>query len=167
MNSQSVSPVASSSVPQDENSEDNSAEQAVIAHEESPVEALPIEERVFDASQTVESLTDEYFQAREDMTALNQELKEARERHGEFEELQKLSEQSRQIRKRMKLDEEIGILTEKAATIRERQNLLKEMIKMKLVENGEEEIKRGKRKLKVTSVLKEVRDEEALDFEEE
>lgn len=114
----------------------------------------------FDPIQTVDSLTDEYFQAREDLKTLNLEIREAKEQHQEFEELQKLSEQLRQVRKRMKFDEAIAMLDEKAITLRERQKLLKEMIKIKLIKSGEEEIQRGKKKLKVTSILKEVRNEE-------
>lgn len=129
---------------------------------DSTTEANSKQSETFDPSQTIDSLADEYFQTREDLRTLNLELKEAKEQHQEFEELQKLSEQLRQIRKRMKFDEEIALLDEKAGTMRERQKLLKEMIKIKLVKSGEEEIQRGKKKLKVTSVLKEMRIEDDI-----
>lgn len=142
----------------DTNNIDNTDKISVDSTEDMPTK----QDETFDPSQTIDSLTDEYFQTREDLRTLNLELKEAKEQHQEFEELQKLSEQLRQIRKRMKFDEEIALLDEKAGTLRERQKLLKEMIKIKLVKSGEEEIQRGKKKLKVTSVLKEMRIEEDI-----
>ncbi|MBN1618468.1 hypothetical protein JW887_03945 [Candidatus Dojkabacteria bacterium] len=119
-----------------------------------------------DPEENIDVLTDEYFQNKDLLITLRDDIKEAQEKHPEFENLNKLNEQTRAIRKRMKVDEELENLNEKASAIRDRQKLLKEVIAFKLVEKGEEEIVRGNKKLKVTPNLKEMKNEESLDFGE-
>jgi vacuolar-type H+-ATPase subunit I/STV1 len=97
----------------------------------------------FSPEESVDSLTEQYFQAREDLKVLNAELRESKDVHPEQEELKKISKQASEIRKRMKMDEQIGMLDEKAKTLREKQRLLKEMIKIKLEEEEKEEIAWG------------------------
>jgi hypothetical protein len=120
----------------------------------------------FEPSQSIEELTEEYFQAKQDLRESNKQLRELKDEHPEADELKKLSDQARQIRKRMKMEEDIGMLHENSKKLRERKKMLKELIKIKLQTKGVDEVVRGQKKLKVTAVLKEMKNEEPLDFED-
>jgi hypothetical protein len=102
----------------------------------------------------------EYFQIKKVLKDLRSELKELRENHEVWEELQKVSEKAKRLRLELRDDLEMSKLDQKVDSLRERQKLLKEIIKMELIKSGETEVKGPGRKLKIVQELKEMKDEE-------
>lgn len=111
---------------------------------------------------TVEGLdkVEEYFKMKDIMRTLRNDLKDLKLQNPEVEELEKLTKRVKEIREKIKDDESIKALEEKISTSKERLDLLKELIRIDLLEKAQEEVKRNGRKLKVVSVLKEMRDGE-------
>ncbi len=111
---------------------------------------------------TVEGLdkVEEYFKMKDIMRTLRNDLKDLKLQNPEVEELDKLTKRVKEIREKIKDDESIKALEEKISTSKERLDLLKELIRIDLLEKAQEEVKRNGRKLKVVSVLKEMRDGE-------
>jgi hypothetical protein len=103
---------------------------------------------------------DEYFQIKKSLKTLRADLKDLKEEHEDTAELKELSEKVKSLRDKINNDESIYALKEKLATLKERQDLIKEIIKMQLLEESQEEIKVEGRKLKLIQVLKEMKDEE-------
>ncbi len=111
---------------------------------------------------TVEGLdkVEEYFKMKDIMRTLRNDLKDLKLQNPEIDELDKLSKRVKEIREKIKEDETIKALEEKISTSKERLDLLKELIRIDLLEKAQEEVKRNGRKLKVVSILKEMRDGE-------
>lgn len=111
---------------------------------------------------TVEGLdkVEEYFKMKDIMRVLRNDLKDLKLQNPEVEELDKLLKRVKEIREKVKEDESVKALEEKISASKERMDLLKELIRIDLLEKAQEEVKRNGRKLKVVSVLKEMRDGE-------
>jgi hypothetical protein len=111
---------------------------------------------------TVEGLdkVEEYFKMKDIIRNLRNDLKDLKLQNPEIEELDKLTKRVKEIREKVKEDETIKTLEEKISNSKERMDLLKELIRIDLLETAQEEVKRNGRKLKVVSVLKEMRDGE-------
>lgn len=111
---------------------------------------------------TVEGLdkVEEYFKMKDIMRTLRNDLKDLKLQKPEIEELDKILKRAKQLREKIKEDESIKALEEKISTSKERMDLIKELIRIDLLEKAQEEVKRNGRKLKVVSVLKEMRDGE-------
>jgi hypothetical protein len=89
---------------------------------------------------------------------LRAELKEFKESHEDFTKADKLAKELKILREKIANQTEVRILSDKIATLNERMELLKEIIKMQLLELNQEEIAHDGRKLKLVKVLKEMRD---------
>lgn len=111
---------------------------------------------------TVEGLdkVEEYFKMKDIMRNLRNDLKDLKLQNPDIEELDKLTKRVKEIREKVKEEESIKLLEEKISNSKERLDLLKELIRIDLLEKAQEEVKRNGRKLKVVSVLKEMRDGE-------
>lgn len=65
----------------------------------------------------------------------------------------------KELKEEVKNDETVKTLTEKLSVNKERMELLKELIRIELLESAQEEVKRNGRKLKIMNILKEMKDE--------
>lgn len=102
---------------------------------------------------------DEYFRAKDSARTLRNDLKDYKAQMPEVEELEKLMKKVKELREKIKEDETVRELTEKIQTTKERQDLLKELIRIDLLESGLEEVKHNGRKLRIINTIKELRDE--------
>ncbi|RMD76920.1 hypothetical protein D6810_02555 [Candidatus Dojkabacteria bacterium] len=108
---------------------------------------------------TSEEKFDEYCKLKEVVKTLNTDLKNLISNHERYQEWQDLSREVKKLAELIKEDEEVRLLKEKIATTKERIELLKEIIRIDLIENGKEEITKNGIKLKLISVIKEVKQE--------
>jgi len=156
--------------PEATQTEEASAEQ-IEEDPEKMSQKLPITEPAEEAKEAVEAIAadlndenpdkvDEYFTTKRVIKDLRAELKEFKESHEEYLEADKLSKKLKNLRDKINNQTEVRILSEKIATLTERLELLKEIIKVQLIELEQEEIKHDGRKLKLVKVLKEMRDGE-------
>jgi hypothetical protein len=102
----------------------------------------------------------EYFEQKRILKNLRRDIRDLKQSHPRWNELQKINKQAKEIRDEIKEEEEIKILEEKAKGVKERIELMKEMIRIDLIENSEVEVKKDGKVLKLVYVLKEVKDEE-------
>lgn len=102
---------------------------------------------------------EEYFKLKSVMRTLRNELKDYRAQKEEVKELDKLSKKVKELREKIKEDETIHELSEKLSTSKERLDLIKELIRIELLETSREEVKHNGRKLKLVNILKEMKDE--------
>ncbi len=150
-----------------------------LPDEELPAGELPEEDKGLDETEkeieeAVEAIAsdlsddnpdkvEEYFSTKRVIKDLRAELKEFKENHKDALEAEKINKQLKLLRDKIKNQTEIKILTDKIANLTERLELLKEIIKVQLLELEVEEIKHEGRKLKLVKVLKEMRDQEEAD----
>lgn len=106
---------------------------------------------------------EEYFKVKGIIRNLRNDLKDFKSQHEVTQELEKLIKKVKELRERIKEDETVKDLEEKISTTRERLDLIKEMIRLELLENSQEEVKKNGRKLKLIYILKELKDEENRD----
>lgn len=102
----------------------------------------------------------EYFDIKNQLRTLRADLKDLKTQHEDFQELEELNKKVKVLRENIKDDEDIKGIKEKIDELKERQDLLKELIRIELIDTAQEEVKRDGRKLKLVSVLKEMKDGE-------
>ncbi|MFS8130448.1 MAG: hypothetical protein ACMG57_00565 [Candidatus Dojkabacteria bacterium] len=102
---------------------------------------------------------EEYFKLKGVIKTLRGDLKDIKDSLEAQIELEKLSKKTKELRDKVKGDETVFELSEKLATTRERLELIKELIRIDLIETAQEEVKRDGKKLKLVHVLKEVKDD--------
>lgn len=102
----------------------------------------------------------EYFRLKKSTSVLRKDLKDIEIQHPEYEALQKLKREAKKIREEMDENEEIKEIKEKVKEMKERMDLLKEMIRIDLIENSELEIKQDGKVLKLIYVVKEGKEED-------
>jgi hypothetical protein len=102
----------------------------------------------------------EYFKLKGVMRTLRTDIKDIKASMDAQMELDKIMKKVKELRDKVKGDETIFELTEKLSTTKERSELLKELIRIDLIESAQEEVKKDGRKLKLVHVLKEVKDNE-------
>lgn len=122
------------------------------------------EAEIADVVETVESVGDvdkveDYFRQKGIIRTLRNDLKDHKLQMPQTEELEKLTKKLKELREEVKNDETVRSLTEKMATSKERMELLKELIRIELLESAQEEVKRNGRKLKLVNILREMKDE--------
>ncbi len=100
----------------------------------------------------------EYFKLKKQVSLLRADKKDLEAQHELYEESQKLAKQLKKLRDEIKDDEKIKEFSEKIKEIRERMDLLKEMIRIELIENSQEEVKEDGKVLKLIYVVKEAKD---------
>lgn len=103
---------------------------------------------------------EEYFKQKGIIRTLRSDLKDHKAQMEEVQELEKLMKRVKELREKIKEDETVRNLTEKIQTTKERQDLLKELIRIDLLESGQEEVKHNGRKLKLVNNIKELKDED-------
>ena len=103
---------------------------------------------------------EEYFRLKGITRTLRNDLKDYKSQHQDFAELEKLGKKVKELRERIKEDETVKDLEEKISTTKERVELMKELIRLELLENSQEEVKRNGKKLKLIYILKELKDDE-------
>lgn len=103
---------------------------------------------------------EEYFKLKGVMRTLRNDLKDHKAQMPDNQELDKLSKKVKELREKVKDDETVKTLTEKMQTTKERVELLKELIRIELLETAREEVKRHGRKLKLVHILKEMKDQD-------
>lgn len=103
---------------------------------------------------------EEYFKLKGVARTLRNDLKDYKMQHEFFAEMDKMSKKVKELREMIKEDETVKDLEEKISTTKERIDLIKEMIRLELLENSQEEIKRNGKKLKLIYILKELKDDE-------
>lgn len=101
----------------------------------------------------------EYFKLKGVLKTLRNDLKDIRDSMDDYIELEKIMKKTKELRDRIKGDETIHELSDKLMVTKERMDLVKELIRLDLIENAQEEIKKDGRKLKLMHVLKEVKDD--------
>lgn len=105
----------------------------------------------------------EYFKLKSTMKNLRNDLKDLKIQKDEYKELEELMKKVKPLREKLKEDETIKELTEKISLLKERGDLIKELIRIELLENALEEVKREGKKLKLVYILKELKDNEKED----
>ncbi len=103
----------------------------------------------------------EYFRLKKAAKDLRDDLKDITMQHKDYPELQKALKVSKKIRDDIKEDDEIKEKSEKVKEIKERMGLLMEMIRIRLIENSEEEVKDDGKVLRLVYVVKEGKDQNA------
>lgn len=103
---------------------------------------------------------EEYFKLKGVMRTLRNDLKDLKAQSEDYAELTKIVKKAKELRDKIKEDENIKNITEKLEVTKERVELLKELIRIELLETAQEEVKRNGRKLKIVNILKEMKDEE-------
>jgi chromosome segregation ATPase len=98
---------------------------------------------------------DEYFKLKSSIRALRADLKDIKDKKDNTQEIERLTKKIKHLRDEMKSDEDVKELYEKITTTKERMDLLKELIRIELLEKSQEEIERDGRKLKIVNILKE------------
>ena len=102
---------------------------------------------------------EEYFKLKDSMRVLRNDIKDIKLQQPEVQELEKMQKKIKEIRENIKEDESIKEMTEKMVVVKERMELLKELIRIELLDNAQEEVKRNGRKLKIVSILREMKDD--------
>lgn len=103
---------------------------------------------------------EEYFRLKGVLRTLRNDLKDHKAQMPEHEELDKVSKRVKELREKIKDDETVKTLTEKTQTTKERLELIKELIRIELLETAREEVKRNGRKLKIINILREMKDQD-------
>lgn len=103
---------------------------------------------------------EEYFKTKDVIRTLRNDLKDSKLQKAESQELEKLLKKVKELREDIKEDETVKNLTEKIQGLKERMDLLKELIRIELLDKSQEEVKRNGRKLRIISILREMKDEE-------
>jgi len=99
---------------------------------------------------------DEYFKCKDNISLLRQDLKDYKEQMNEYIELKELEKKTKELREQIKANETIQNIQEKIATERERMELLKELIRIEMLESAQTEITFKDRKLKLINIIKEL-----------
>lgn len=124
------------------------------------VKPLETEEQV-EIKETPEARATEYFEIKETLKTLKEDLKDLKEQHLDHDELKEVTQKAKELRDNIKNDENIRIIQEKIETLKERTEMIKEIIKVELLENNQVEVKADGKKLKIVTVLKETKDDGA------
>ena len=102
---------------------------------------------------------EEYFKLKGVLKTLRNDIKDIKDSLEAQIELQKIQKKVKELRDRIKGDETIFELTEKLSATRERLDLIKELIRIDLIETAQQEVKKDGKKLKLVHILKEVKDD--------
>lgn len=101
----------------------------------------------------------EYEKIKEAIKTLKRDLRQLNEEHDLYDEVNQLKKKLKQLRDTVKEDPQIKQVNEKIKELKERLDLLKEMIKMDLIETSSSEVKLKDKMLRLVYVLKEVSDD--------
>lgn len=103
---------------------------------------------------------EEYFRLKDSLRVLRNDIKDIKLQQPEVQEMEQLMKKVKEIRENIKEEESIKNMTEKMQVVKERMDLLKEIIRIELLDKAQEEVKRNGRKLKIVSILREMKDDE-------
>lgn len=102
---------------------------------------------------------EEYFKLKGVLKTLRADLKDIQSQDEFHIELEKIMKRVKELKEKIAGNEDIMNLKEKIQVTKERQDLLKELIRIELLEEGRDEVEREDRKLKLLYILKELRNE--------
>ncbi len=105
---------------------------------------------------------EEYFKTKSQLKTMRGDLKDIKTQMDDFIEMEKIGKKARELRDKLKADETIHEMSEKISMLKERMDLLKEMIRIDLIDSGKEEVKKDGRKLKLVYIVKEGKDDNNL-----
>ena len=105
---------------------------------------------------------DEYFKTKGQLKTMRGDLKDIKTQMEDYIEMEKVGKKARELREKLKADETIHEMSEKISMLKERMDLLKEMIRIDLIDSGKEEVKKDGRKLKLVYIVKEGKDDNNL-----
>ncbi|MDQ6985301.1 MAG: hypothetical protein Q9M91_05340 [Candidatus Dojkabacteria bacterium] len=103
----------------------------------------------------------EYFQVQKTLKTLRKDLKEIKEQHPDYQELQTINKKVKELRDNINNDDEIKTLKDKVGQLKERHDLIKELIRIDLIETSTDHVKKEGKALKLVYVLKEVKEDDA------
>lgn len=105
---------------------------------------------------------EEYFKLKETIKVLNSQLKEAKNASLSPEEIadhNNMMQKINRYRERIAGNETVNTLRDKISFEKERLELVRELIRLELLELGKEEIEKNGKKLKLKTILKELKAE--------
>lgn len=102
---------------------------------------------------------EEYFKIKDEIRTFNSDFKDQKIALEQTEQIENLMKKVRDLREEISQNESIRIIKDKLLTLKERKALLLELIRIELLENGQDEIKRRGKKLKLVNIMKELKDE--------
>jgi hypothetical protein len=102
----------------------------------------------------------EYFDLKQQLKLIRGDVRDLKTQHERWQELEAINKKAKEIRDEIKESDGIRELEEKAKAIKERMELMKEIIRIQLIENHEVEIKQDGKVLKLVYVLKEAKEED-------
>lgn len=102
---------------------------------------------------------DEYFKLKSTLKTLRTDLKDIQAQDEYYVELEKIMKRVKELREKIAGNKDIMDLKEKIQTTKERQDLIKELIRIELLDEGKEEVEKDDRKLKLLYILKELKNE--------
>ncbi len=105
---------------------------------------------------------EEYFKTKGQLKTMRGDLKDIKTQMEDYIEMEKIGKKARELREKLKSDETIHEMSEKISMLKERMDLLKEMIRIDLIDSGKEEVKKDGRKLKLVYIVKEGKDDNNL-----
>lgn len=109
---------------------------------------------------SAEQRLEEYFKLKGVVKTLRNDLKDIKVQHEFYKEWEELSKKAKELSQMIKEDENIRLMSEKISTTRERMDLIKELIRIDMIERAMDEVKKDGKKLKLVNIIKEVKDDE-------
>ncbi len=106
---------------------------------------------------TAESRLEEFFSLQQLARTLRKELRDLKCQSEFFNEWEELTRKATELSKKMKEEDNIKYIKEKLSNVKERIGLITELIKLDMIKNGKEEIEKNGKKLKILTVVKEVK----------
>lgn len=101
----------------------------------------------------------EYFRLKKALKDLRGDIKDLKTQHEHYKELEDLKKKVKVMRDEMNEEESIKEMTEKSKQVKERMDLIKEMLRIEMIENAQEEVSsdEDEKVLKLVYVVKETK----------
>lgn len=109
---------------------------------------------------SAEERLEEYFKLKEVLKTLRNDVKDLKVQHEFYKEWEEYSKKAKELSQMIKDDENIRLMSEKISTTRERMDLIKELIRIDMIERAMDEVKKDGKKLKLVNIVKEVKDDD-------
>jgi hypothetical protein len=109
---------------------------------------------------TFEERLDEFFKLKGVLKTLRNDLKDLKVQNEFYSEWEELAKKAKELSDIIKEDENIRLVREKISTVNERMALIKELIRIDMIEKGMEEFKKDGKKLRLVNVVKEMKDDD-------
>ncbi len=103
---------------------------------------------------------EEYFKLKKSIKELNGDIRDAQKNHALAEEIEEASKKLKEARAHLSSDPMITDLKEEVDAMKERFNLIKDIIKQELIDEGQDRVEYDGRVISLVKVMKEGKDEE-------